>query len=126
MLVSAVALPLVAALLLPVSLRVVVCRFGMVATDDCCAGQEHQDAIAAHRAGARLESEPCCSLRPIDLGTPLAERSARLDATPSWVLTDTWTIAVDPGLARPAAARHRPAARAIGPPLRVLKQSFLI
>jgi hypothetical protein len=125
LLTSALALPLMTALLLPASFGVVVCRFGaMMAADDCCAGRAHQER--AEDPGKRIETEPCCSVRAVDLGTPLAEQSARVDTARDWVLASAWTIWVDDGLARPAAALQRPAVRALGPPVRVLKQSFLL
>jgi hypothetical protein len=125
LLLSAVALPLLAALLLPASFGVLVCRFGhMVSADDCCAGRVQQET--GEDAPTRIDTEPCCSVRAVDLGAPLAEQSGRVEVARDWTLADGWSISIEDGSARPRSTIPRPAVRAIGPPLRLIKQSFLL
>jgi hypothetical protein len=125
LLASAVVLPLMTALLLPTSFGLVVCRFGaMMSSGDCCAG--HARPEAREDPDRKIDTEPCCSLRAVDFGIPLAERSARVDAAPDRVLASVWTMRLDCGPARPTATLQRPAVRALGPPVRLLKQSFLL
>lgn len=120
----AVALPLMAALCLPGTWSVLVCRFGdmMSEAHDCCAGAPNGDADDS----PQIADEPCCSLRAVDLGGPTGERAERADAIHHLALAAAPVLSF---LERPAAAPYQPlclAPRALGPPLRLLKQSFLI
>jgi hypothetical protein len=123
LLTSAVVIPLMVALLLPASFGAVVCRFGgTMAADDCCA----RDRDAAGDVGQSVDAEPCCSVRAPQPGTTMAEWSPPVQAPRSWLLASAWNDGSGARLARPAAALERPARRALGPPVRLLKQSFLL
>jgi hypothetical protein len=119
---SALVIPVLVTLGLPGSFSVVSCRFGaMTQVHACCRGR----ALRVP-AQARVAGERCCSVRAVDLGTPLAEHPARVVQVPETLPSCGWAL-MEPGPAvSPAARGARPLPRAVGPPLRLLKQSFLI
>jgi hypothetical protein len=121
---SALVVPLILTLGLPGTFSIVVCRFGaMVAPHGCCAGRAREQR--ATETQDRVAGDSCCSMRALDLGTSLAEHGNSVEGPSVPILAAAWTTSVESRPPRPATV-YRPAARALGPPLRLLKQSFLI
>ena len=112
------------ALGLPATFSVAVCRFGMTAADDCCPGRTGADQ--PEERAARVAGQGCCTRRVVDLGTPVAEHSREVASARPWVVPDDSLFFTGDHVGGPAPSLLRPSARAVGPPLRLLKQSFLI
>jgi hypothetical protein len=116
--------PLFGASVLPTQMRALVCRFTGALMDEeaCCPpGDEKQAAPAA-----QLLDQGCCVVRTVDfpklLSDHQADGPARCDAQP---LRSTLTSELTPpeALGLPL---HRVRPPPLGPPLRLLKRSFLI
>ncbi len=115
--------PLLAASVLPTQIRTLVCRVsGAVMDIEVCCPSEDQGQIRTH---AQLIDESCCVVKTVDLQKLVSER--RADGAPPRSLL--LAAAPVPATSLPAAAppHIRPVAPPpIGPPLLLLKRSFLI
>jgi len=117
-------LPLFGASVLPTHMRALVCRFTGALMDEeaCCpAGDEKQAAPVA-----RLLDQGCCVVRTVDLPKLLSDHQADGPA-PCDPQALVWTVTSE--LPPPDAAGvslHRVRPPPLGPPLRLLKSSFLI
>lgn len=116
--------PLFGASVLPTQMRALVCRFTGALMDEatCCPAVVEKQAAPV----AQLLDEGCCVVRTVDLPKLLsdhrADGPARGDSQP---LLSTLTSE----LPRPHAVGlplHRVRPPPLGPPLRLLKRSFLI
>ena len=117
-------LPLFGASVLPTHRRALVCRFtgALMDEESCCpAGGEKQAAPVA-----RLLDQGCCVVRTVDLPKLVSDHQADGPAPCDWqALVSTVTSELPP----PDAAGiplHRVRPPPLGPPLRLLKSSFLI
>jgi hypothetical protein len=124
---AAIALPLMVALGLPGTFSVVVCRFGAMTTvHDCCPSRSQKGPEGPRDPRNRVSGQGCCSMRAVTVGAPVAEHSGGAEGGRGWVLAKESISSVASGPTRSSAALLRPAARAVGPPLTLLKQSFLL
>jgi hypothetical protein len=113
-----------AAALVPAHFALTICRFaGLVHFDaggSCCAGA----AASETPTRAAIESQRCCSLRSVHLEVAPIERHATTELA---ALPAPRSISTDAPAALPVVPiRPRPASFALGPPLILAKQSFLI
>jgi hypothetical protein len=125
-------LPLFAASVLPAQLRTLICRVTgavMELETTCPAASMAQEPVVAaiSDGGSATISEPgCCVVETIDLGRPLAEHGPE-GAAPSSFTPVAATLTPRLVLAGRATSKERqdrpPPA---GPPLLLLKRSFLI
>jgi len=122
----AVLVPLFLAAVLPDQVRTLVCRFsGAVMDEDCCP----PEADEAVETEARVRNESCCSIKTIELARlvsdrrvePASHRCYELRAhVPNIEVSDRSTRPAGLALIRYAAPPH------VGPPIVLLKRSFLI
>lgn len=117
-------LPLFGASVLPTQMRALVCRFTGALMDEaaCCPPSDDKQAAPV----AQLLDQACCVVRTVDLPKLLsdhrAESPACCDSPP---LRSTVTFALPPP-ADLGVPSHRVRPPPLGPPLRLLKHSFLI
>lgn len=117
-------LPLFAVSVLPTQLRTLVCRFtgAVMDAETCCPVK----AEAEPQTQAALSEPGCCVVKTVDLRRPVAEQ--RSDAAPPHetiaVATAPTPPRVLPGDAAPDAPPPGPPR--VGPPLLLVKRSFLI
>lgn len=124
---AALLLPLLIASVVAGHETVLVCRTGAIMTLDECCPAEHAEAAPEPPAHASLVDEPCCAVATIELARPVSDRqpeAATDAASPPVALlapaeTDAATISRGPVIR----ARRPPS---VGPPLVLLKRSFLI
>jgi hypothetical protein len=121
-------LPLFAASVLPTHLRTLICRVtgAVMEVDVCCPDDPAAKAQAAARTSESISDLGCCVVKTIDLGRPLAEHEAE-GAPPS----SFTPVSATPATGVVLAARHTASVRQdrpppVGPPLLLLKRSFLI
>jgi hypothetical protein len=116
-------LPVLVAIILPAVASVSVCRYGMVMdADACCPKPADRD----RDPGARLEDAPCCAKQAVAFDRLISERSTRIDHIP---LSRVAASVVSLAPAWPAASPRllpRLSPPPIGPPVRLIKQSFLL
>jgi hypothetical protein len=116
-------LPLFAVSVLPTQLRTLVCRFtgAVMDVETCCPDRDAQTPV-----GAQLSEQGCCVVKTVDLGRLVAEPRSEgapppevaavvAARTPEFTLADATC---------PAPRPYRPPT--VGPPLVLLKRSFLI
>jgi hypothetical protein len=115
--------PLFAAAVLPTQIRTLVCRFtgAIMDIESCCPERAEQ----APPQGELL-NETCCIVRTVDLQKLVSER--RSDNTPARPEPVLATLTV---LRAPVIADRQPEGRPVGPPplgppIILLKRSFLI
>lgn len=126
---AALLLPLLVASVVAGHETVLVCRTGAVMSlDECCPG-EHAEAASevAPPTHASLVDEPCCAVATIELARPVSDRQA--EAAPH--VTAPHAALLPPAPSDAQAGARVPAIRArrppsVGPPLVLLKRSFLI
>jgi hypothetical protein len=117
-------LPLFAASVLPTQLRTLICRSsGAVMDSEACCPEDPEGKVTAQ---AQLLDEDCCIVKAVDLDKLVAERrpegARSADAT---LVAVTLAPAIPPSLG--ARAHDRPVGPPpLGPPLILLKRSFLI
>jgi len=117
-------LPLFAASVLPTQLRTLICRFtgAVMEVEICCPAD--QDGKTDKQA--QLLDENCRIVKTVDLGKLLSERRPQGAPSPDTTIS---TVALGPAVALPAGAHahDRPVGPPpLGPPLILLKRSFLI
>ena len=117
-------LPLFGASVLPTHMRALVCRFTGALMDEegCCPGGGEKQATTV----AKLLDQGCCVVRTVDLPKLVSDHQsdgpAACDGQPF-----LWTVASELPPPRSAAIPlHRVRPPPLGPPLRLLKSSFLI
>lgn len=127
-------LPLFAASVLPAQLRTLICRVtgAVMEVERCCPAAPTPQALSAAGTAedipARLSEPGCCVVETIDLGTLVAED--RADGVPP---SSVGAISETPMAGMAVAARLSPRWSAsqdrpppVGPPLLLVKRSFLI
>jgi hypothetical protein len=125
LLAAAVFLPVACLLLLPGGGTVNVCRFGGMSARaaSCCPGH-HQPEPAPQ---SRIEAQPCCSMHAVDaarVALALPGRGEPVAAALALPVMDPAGLAPHPVFPDHRFARRD--ANGVGPPLRLVKQSFLI
>jgi hypothetical protein len=116
--------PLFGASVLPTQLRSLVCRFTGALMDEaaCCPPAEDKQVAPV----AELQDQGCCAVRTVDLPKLLSDHRAESPAgCSSQPLPPARTADLAP-LAGVAFACHVLRPPPLGPPLRLLKRSFLI
>jgi len=116
--------PLLAACVLPTQIRTLVCRFtGAVMDQETCCPSDGEDQTARP---AQLFGENCCVVKTVDLPKLLTERWADSAAPGQQALAVTVTFD-DLGLVdRWATTFHPVRPPPFGPPILLIKRSFLI
>jgi hypothetical protein len=117
-------LPLFAATVLPTQLRTLICRFtgAVMDVETCCPGD--QDGKVDTQA--QILDENCCIVKTLDLGKLLSERRPQGAPSPDTTLP---AVALAPSVSLPLGTdvHDRPVGPPpLGPPLILLKRSFLI
>ena len=121
-------LPLFAASVLPTQLRTLICRVtgAVMEVDACCPAAPAAPAQAAARISESISDPGCCAVQTVDLGRMLAEHRSE-EAPPPSVTPVSAAPMAGPVLAAwptPSVRQDRPPQ--VGPPLLLLKRSFLI
>jgi hypothetical protein len=116
--------PLLAASVLPTQIRTLVCRLSgaVMQLEKCCP----EKVVGELQVEAQLRDETCCVVKTVDLGRLLSQ--GRSDGAspriPAVVVVDIGPSFVQPVL---DVRRERPVGPPpVGPPLILLKRSFLI
>lgn len=121
---AAALLPVLLAAVLPTHVLTLVCRFGAVMDVESCCPAEH-DAVSINEA--RVRDEPCCTLRMVDLEHSVSEQQSYI--APASHHEIGIAVIVPAFARRPTDSFVRIRSTApphLGPPLILLKQSFLI
>lgn len=115
--------PLLIASVLPDHVRTLVCRFsGAVMTEECCPPEGGQAA----QTQTELRDESCCVVKTTDLGRLVSDRRAETEPARHYaVLAVAPPASASPPTGCVAVIRFVSGA-AIGPPIVLLKRSFLI
>jgi hypothetical protein len=121
---GAVLIPLLLAVVLPGTLRTLVCRYtGVVMPEEtCCPEPDAPDQSAP----AQLRGESCCVVKTVHLARLVSDRQTpaselvHQELTAGVASTESYLVAVR------APSIRRPAILPVGPPLLLVKQSFLI
>ena len=120
----AATLPLLAASVLPTQFSTLVCRFtgAVMDVEACCPGRDVDQAPVR----AQLLDETCCIVRTVDLGKLVSDRS--LDGAPPRIeALIALSLGPPPFLPPRHVRRVRPVGPPpVGPPLILVKSSFLI
>jgi hypothetical protein len=116
-------LPVVLAAVLPSHALVVVCRFGGVMDVESCCPAEHRDEAAVIEA--TVHDEPCCALVAKDFAPPASDLQGDLvqAVPPTAVQVVVATVPPPPQRFRLVRSVIPPP---LGPPIILVKQSFLI
>jgi hypothetical protein len=125
---AAILLPLLVASVVAGTSTVLLCRTGAVMSVDECCPAEHAEAAPEAPAHASLVDEPCCAVVTVELARPVSDRHAEAApqvAPPPVALLPPSQPLDAPQSARPPAIRTRRPPY-VGPPLVLLKSSFLI
>ena len=119
----AVVVPLFLAAVLPAHSSTLVCRFtGAVMAEDCCPRQPDEKV----EPQTELREQACCALKTIDLARLVSDRRAETEAVRHYA---PWTPIAATFIPRPATfvgLIRSIASPAVGPPIVLLKRSFLI
>jgi hypothetical protein len=115
--------PLLLASVLPDHVRTLVCRFsGAVMTEECCRPESDQTA----QTQTELRDESCCVVRTTDLRRLVSDRPAETGPIRHYELRAVASQTVLPAPITGAAVIRSVAPPAVGPPIVLLKRSFLI
>ena len=126
-------LPLFAASVLPAHLRTLICRVtgAVMEVESCCPAApaaQGQTAVGSSETGSEGISDlGCCAVETIDLGGLLAEHRTEGAASSSFSLLSATPIGAVVVVVSPRASsvrQDRPPP--VGPPLLLVKRSFLI
>ncbi len=116
--------PLFGASVLPTQVRALVCRFtgAMMDEETCCPSRDQKQAVPM----AQLREQGCCLIKIVELPKLLSEHQVdgpvRFDGQPQLsTLSSELPVHQAPDL-----PFHRVRPPPLGPPLRLLKRSFLI
>jgi hypothetical protein len=121
----AAVLPLFAASVLPTHLRTLICRFtGAVMEVEACCPADRDANTPVH---AQLLDENCCVVKTVDLAKLVSDRRSEVAPSPD-IAPLAVALAPAAALSIPLADVHsRPVGPPlVGPPLILLKRSFLI
>jgi hypothetical protein len=117
-------LPLVAAVVLPTQIQTLVCRFtgAIMDVEKCCpSGRAERPISQAH-----LLAENCCLVKTVDLAKLVSERRAESPPPGPEQPVATGSAFETPELADRRVEIDPVGPPPLGPPIRLLKRSFLI
>jgi hypothetical protein len=116
--------PLFVAAVLPTQARSLVCRFtGMVMDMEACCPSGREDRVETH---AQLLDETCCVLKTVDLQTVVSERRYDSAQPRDQELLAATPVIQEFELSGHPAQIHQIEPPPFGPPILLLKRSFLI
>ena len=121
---TATLLSLFGASVLPTHMRALVCRFTGALMDEeaCCPTGAAKQAAPV----ARLLDQGCCVVRTVDLPKLLSDHQADGPAPCDWQARGSMVSSEAPPPDAASIPLHRVRPPPLGPPLRLLKSSFLI
>ena len=121
---GAVLIPLLLAAVLPESVRTLVCRYTGVAMpeESCCPQQEAEDPSTADR----LQDESCCVVKTVHLARLVSDLQSPVSGPAHGEARTSVAPAEELIVATRGPNLRRPAILSVGPPILLVKQSFLI